>query len=306
MDKRTELLALAKLRQATRWPGYRCAGDYHAGAYECDFVSPYTKTPGNVDAEIMVMLQDWASDGFLSGPFHEPSAKLGHSPSLPTNRTLIRLLKTTFGLLLPDVYATNLFPFVKPGEMTGDIPERDMVHAARQFALPQILIVNPKLVICLGLATFNALRHVCDLTTIRPLESAIESPFDIGTIRVWCQAHTGARGQNNRNKGGVDRVSDDWRKMKADVEVKANRVLQESSGQRAVQATRSDTGSKVIRVANRSRPLTQMENKMKTFILNNIEERLHREIYDLDDNLKGFAIFELRREASPSRVQFRL
>src|SRR5712692_282050 len=108
MDKRTQLLALAKLRQATRWPGYKCIGDYptgaYAGAYECDFVSPYTKTAGNVDAEIMVMLQDWASDRFLSGPLHEPSATLGHTPNLPTNRNLIRLLKTTFGLTLTDVY----------------------------------------------------------------------------------------------------------------------------------------------------------------------------------------------------------
>jgi hypothetical protein len=58
MDKQDALLALAKLRQGTRWPGYNCIGDYHAGAYECDLVSPYTKSAGNVDAEIMVMLQD--------------------------------------------------------------------------------------------------------------------------------------------------------------------------------------------------------------------------------------------------------
>ncbi len=163
------------------------------------------------------MLQDWASDGFLIGPLHEPSVKLGHSPSLPTNRNLIRLLKTTFGVTLKDVYGTNLFPFVKPGEMTGDIPERDMVPAARQFALPQIRIVNPKLVICLGLATFNALRQACDLRASRPFSSAIENPFDIGMTRVWCQAHTGARGQNNRNRGGVSRVPDDWLRTKADL-----------------------------------------------------------------------------------------
>ena len=43
MAKQSELLALAKLRQRTRYPGYKCIGDYHGGAYECDFVSPYTK-----------------------------------------------------------------------------------------------------------------------------------------------------------------------------------------------------------------------------------------------------------------------
>jgi hypothetical protein len=292
MDKRSKLLALAKSRQAARWPNYKCIGDYHSGAYECDFVSPYTKTAGNVNAEIMVMLQDWASDGFLKGPFHESSAKLGHSPTLPTNRTLIRLLKKTFGLALADVYGTNLFPFVKPGDMSGEISERDLVAAARQFALPQIRIIKPKLVVCLGLATFNALRRACDLSPYQVLSSANESPFIIGTAQVWCQAHTGARGQNNRNKSGLDRVSDDWLRMKASVEEKGNRAPQQSSGQHAIQASRSDSGRRVIKIASRTRPVSPKENKMNTFILNNKEERPHREIYDLDDKLKGFAIYD--------------
>lgn len=217
MDKRSELLALAKLRQNTRYPGYTCIGDYHSRAYECDFVSPYTKTAGNIDAEIMVVLQDWASDEFLKGPLHEPSAKLGHSPNLPTNRNLNELLKKTFGLTLRDVYGTNLFPFVKPGGMSASIRQGDLNVAALQFALPQIAIVKPELVICLGLVTFNALRKACDLKPASNIPSAIESPFRLGKVRVWCQAHTGALGRNNRNKGGVDRVSDDWQRMKEDV-----------------------------------------------------------------------------------------
>lgn len=217
MSKQSELLALAKLRQRTRYPGYKCIGDYHSGAYECDFVSPYTKSAGNVDAEIMVMLQDWSSDDSLSGKFDEPSAKLGHTPSLPTNPNLSRLLNETFGLGLRDVYGTNLFPFVKLGGMSESILHADLVKAARQFALPQISIVNPKLVICLGLVTFNALRRACDLKPCSNMHSAIDSHFSIDAVRVWCQAHTGALGQNNRNKGGVNHVSDDWHRMKVDV-----------------------------------------------------------------------------------------
>ena len=65
LDKQSSLLRLARMRQSTRWPAYKCVGDYRGGVYECDFVSPYTKA-GNVDAEIMVMLQDWSSDDSLS------------------------------------------------------------------------------------------------------------------------------------------------------------------------------------------------------------------------------------------------
>lgn len=216
MDKETELLALAKLRQSTGYLGYKSIGDYHAGAYECDLVSPYTKTAGNIDAEVMVILQDWASDEFLRGPLHEPSAKLGHTPTLPTNRNLTRLLNITFGLTLREIYGTNVFPFVKLGGMSASIRQLDLIRAARQFGLPQIQVVQPKLVICLGLVTFNALRKACDLKPGPTLVTALEQPFSIGNARVWCQAHTGALGQNNRNRGGVDRVSGDWQRMRAD------------------------------------------------------------------------------------------
>ena len=225
-DKRAELLALARKRQATRWSGYTCVGDYHDGVDECDFVSLYSKTAGNVDARILVMLQDWSSDSSLSGPFDEDSATFGHTRNLPTNRNLIRLLKATFDVNLEDVYGTNLFPFIKPGSMSNSILRKDLVRAAHEFALPQIRIVGPRLVICLGLVTFNALRQTCALTRSSNLSSAIGSPFDLDSVRTWCQAHTGVLGKNTRNRGGVDRVSQDWQNMRADL---AARALQENA-----------------------------------------------------------------------------
>jgi hypothetical protein len=104
--------------------------------YECDYVSPYTKTAGNVDAEVMVMLQDWSSDERLSGPFREDSAKLGYTRHLPTNQNLSRLLNATFGLTIRDIYGTNLFPFIKLGPMSAAIRREDLVAAAHQFAIP--------------------------------------------------------------------------------------------------------------------------------------------------------------------------
>ncbi len=218
MNKRARLLELAKLRQTTHWPDYKSIGDYHNGAYECDHVSPYTKTAGNVDADVMVMLQDWSSDESLRGPLDPGAQSLGYTPTLPTNARLEQLLTITFGLCLSEVYGTNLFPFVKAGRMSSHIPKRDLIKAAEQFALPQVETVSPCVVICLGLVTFDALRIAHGLPSAGKMPRAIDSPFDIGTARVWCQAHTGAMGQMNRNTGGVDRVSQDWLRMKADWE----------------------------------------------------------------------------------------
>lgn len=213
MDKQDLLLALAQKRKTTIWPGYRRIGDYHGGAYECDFVSPYTKSAGNVDSEIFVLLQDWSSDESLSGSLDSDCVRYGLTRTLPTNKRLVELLRHHFGVELGDVYATNLFPFIKKGGISSSIPIGDFVRAAHEFALPQIEIVRPKLVICLGLNTFNAVRIACEHAPAGRMDEAIASPFTFGESRVWCQAHTGARGQSNR---GRERVAEDWRKMRID------------------------------------------------------------------------------------------
>ncbi len=213
MMKTDRLLQLAHQRQATRWPGYGCIGDYHGGAYECDFVSPYTRSAGNVDATVMILLQDWASDQFLRGLLRADLQSLGYAPELVTNRQLIALLRRHLGLSLGQTYATNLFPFIKYGPMSAPIAAPDLVRAAREYGLPQIAIVQPRLAICLGKSAFNALRRAAGLRPLPTLDEAIASPFAWGQTQIWCQAHTGRLGTNNRNRGGVDRVHNDWQAM---------------------------------------------------------------------------------------------
>jgi restriction system protein len=211
-DKRAELMVLTRKRQAARWPGYNCIGDYHGGIYECDFVSPFTKSACNTDADIMVMLQDWASHDYMRGAYNPTTVTLGYTPSGPTNINLTRLLRTTFGLALGDTYGTNLFPFIKMGAVNAPIPRRDMLWAAREYGHPQIRIVKPKLVICFGLATFNALWEACGGRPYQKIGPAIDNPFRDGSTLIWCQSHAGTLGQNNR--GGANKVSQDWQKMK--------------------------------------------------------------------------------------------
>ena len=213
--KLDRLVELARLRQQTRWDGYACLADYHQGAYECNWVSPYSKTAGNIDAAIFVMLQDWSSHDALAGPVDERRQRLGYTPDLPANLNLKRLLLDTFWLTLQDVFGTNLFPFIKPGNRSARLPMKDLRHAARKFGVPQVEIVQPVLVICMGLDTFNAVRDACGLLPCRKLADAIDSPFTHGKVRLWCQAHPGVLGQNNRGRSHVQR---DWRSMSLDLQ----------------------------------------------------------------------------------------
>lgn len=125
-DKRERLRLLALKRQQTKWSGYSQIGDYHGGIYECEHVSPYTKSAGNVDADVFILLQDWSSHYRLSGPRDDDAVGSGHTSALPTNRNLTRLLDQHFGLTLQQTYGTNLFPFIKSGSLTRRIPKSDL------------------------------------------------------------------------------------------------------------------------------------------------------------------------------------
>ncbi|MDO6477942.1 hypothetical protein Q4520_21205 [Alteromonas sp. 1_MG-2023] len=215
MSKQDALLNLAKLRQETRYDGYTAIGDYDEGVWECDYVSPYSLSSHNEDSDILVILQDWCSSESFDYPVCEETLKLGHTPGVRTNINLKALLDKYFGKSLEDIYSTNLFPFVKPGAMNAPIATKALVKAAEQFTLPLIKIINPKIAICLGKNSFNALRRVNGLPSVANMEEAINSTFKYENTLIFCQAHTGQLGLNNRNRGGVDRVSADWERMRS-------------------------------------------------------------------------------------------
>lgn len=211
--KSAALLRLARLRQASRLDGYACIGDFHGGLFECDHVSPWTKSGGKFDAAVMVVGQDWSSADVLAAvPPSRDVAVLGFDAKFPTNANLDALLARHLGLRRADCYLTNLFPFVKPGGPSAAIPMRHLIACAERFTLPEIGIVAPRLVVCLGLRTFTALRRAAKLEGAPGMDAAVGSPFRAGSAAIHCVAHTGARGMNNRGRAQVEA---DWRAMAA-------------------------------------------------------------------------------------------
>jgi restriction system protein len=206
-EKEEALRKLAEKRKQTRMCGYPTLADYHCGVYECDYVSPWSISAHNVDAKVMIVGHDWASEKWMCGPVDNESAQRGYSSRFSTNKNLFDLLDRHFGLSFADVYATNAFPFIKKGESQGSIKLTDMQSAARKFLLPQVEIIQPVIVICLGKATFNAVRAASDLDRTRTLDNAIEFPFVFRNSEIHAVAHTGSRGMNSR---GRERVEEDW------------------------------------------------------------------------------------------------
>ena len=205
-EKWQKLAALTGERKAAPLIGYCCVGSFHNSAYECEFVTPLTKSACNADAEVLIVAQDWASEAFLSKAFNPELARLGYDPKLPTNKNLQRLLKDHLSLHFSDTYATNLFPFIKPGHMSRKVPGEDLLWCARRFTLPQIEVVAPLMVICLGRSsTFAslaaALGHQAPQSSDEPL-----GPLRYENSEIFGVTHTGARSALWRS-----RVKTEWR-----------------------------------------------------------------------------------------------
>ncbi len=201
MNKELELLKLAKLRQESRYDGYNTIADYVDGFYECDYVSPYSKSAHNVNTEVFVILQDWSSDENIRIKCDETNM-LGYSPNVGTNKKLIKLLKDYLSLELKETYTTNLFPFIKMGGISARIPIKDMRKAAKEFTLPMIKIVNPKIAIALGKKTFIALFDSCENIT-----DATKDSFKYGNTIIFHQPHPAARIPNTEKEKK-------WKEMK--------------------------------------------------------------------------------------------
>ncbi len=211
--KQESLKALALQRRYTRIEGYACIGDFHNGLYECDHISPWTKSGCNIDTDIMIIGQDWSSCDHLSqNPPDQTTAHLGFNPNLPTNQNLNQLLERHLGVTRSECYLTNLFPYVKSGNASANIQMNDMVDCAKRFTLKEIEIVCPKIAVCLGLQTFKALMRAVGLRGSPKMDDAIASSFKFTNTMIHCVAHPGVLGTNNRNRvaGRVDR---DWDRL---------------------------------------------------------------------------------------------
>lgn len=155
-----------------------------------DWVSPYTKgacRPGG----IAIVLQDWASESGLLGPRDPRIEALGRDPDRITNQRLEVLLSSVFGTSLNDVYATNVFPFVKPGTMSASIPQALVYSSAKTFTAEELMIAKPKLVLALGKVAQRAMHKVGIACLNLPHPAARRLDLS-GHERIWRNALSAA------------------------------------------------------------------------------------------------------------------
>lgn len=217
-DKAARLAALVTKRRSETNSSYHHLHSFEGGKWDCEHVVPWTKSACNLDASLMIIGQDWASEAFLKDPKYNSPERIkarteaGQDEYLPTNRRLKSFLKTHFATPFAETYAIDVLVFIKPGAMTGNVPMKDMLYCAETYALPQIQIVQPVMALCLGSKTFNSLRRALGRSDLALREACEPTAHTIynGT-EIYGVPHTGGLG--HAAAGGMENVDGIWSRL---------------------------------------------------------------------------------------------
>ena len=173
------------------------------------YVTPFTKSACNYDSPIMIVAQDWgSSDSMIK--ISQSDKVLGYTPNLSTNKNLHILLNKFFKLRFDQVYATNLFVFIKPGSISSRISNKLLDYSAKKYTAKEIELVTPKLVICLGAATYS--RLVFALTNAsRKWSESLDNPINYKGSYIVGVPHTGGLG--TAKAGGFSAIEAIWKKV---------------------------------------------------------------------------------------------
>ena len=199
----------------------------------------YWQGRGNLDAQIMLVGQDW---GCPWDSNYQPTIQqvrkanqnveynyLVNNPS-PTDANLIALFKELDYIITEpcsDLFFTNLVLGYRNKGLSGGY-KKAWAKQDKWYFKELVDIIGPKIILCLGRSTFEGVLSVFDAaftSRIKNYNSFIESSsnpvavtLESGkTAYVFALAHCGAMGTLNRNgkkSTGLEKQLDDWRKMK--------------------------------------------------------------------------------------------
>jgi uracil-DNA glycosylase family 4 len=194
-----------------------CGGDLANPAVvpgDSEEIGAWSRWQGNLDAEVMVVGQDWGSVRNFT------DSKGNDTDDNATNRTLVELLRCVdIEIPLPSAstgrgvaFFTNAILCLKQGGAQAPVRKEWFRNCGKRFLRPLIDIVKPKVVVCLGEQAYRAVLYDKKPRRLRQaVESEVPERLD-GGIAVLAVYHCGARTiRINRN---LDAQRGDWRRIR--------------------------------------------------------------------------------------------
>ena len=173
--------------------------------YDSDEIGPWTRWANDLDADLMVVGQDWGDNRYFLA--NEGLDKTGN----PTNASLRELLEFVGRPVPPPssgepggesakgVWLTNALLWLKKGGMSAAVKPEWFKEPAADFLREQINIVEPRVVVGLGARAYSAIAFAFGITTPRGIFRKIvedtagvrlRTPFECTLFGVY---HCGSR-----------------------------------------------------------------------------------------------------------------
>ena len=215
MDKKTEYLKLIFKRQTFRkFP--KGLTNYHETGYEINHVDAWELWHSNLDADIMVIGQDFAdAKAFIrdEGRVEPKADKYAYT----TNKNLEILFEKGLGIPIghplnphpkAKLFFTNaIIGLKKDGGMQGRVQDEWAISSVKEFIKPLIEIISPKVVFVLGSTAFKAVyKNFADdispkVKLSHPFKELVGQKYQIlNSITVYPVYHCGSRGVNMNQK----------------------------------------------------------------------------------------------------------
>lgn len=212
--KSKQYLELVKKRKQFEFNEVQNPSNICNGIYDIkDSIGPWSLWLGNIDADILVIGQDWGDvDYYLNN-------KGVDNDNNPTNRNLIKLFKEiNIDIGIPSkpnknakVFLTNAILGIKKNGMSSEVKVKWEKESTENFLKPLIDIIQPKVIITLGKIAFGAVARIYNLKKENMSKLVEKSPILIGNKKIFPMYHCGSLGIRNRS---LEMQKQDWRKVK--------------------------------------------------------------------------------------------
>lgn len=214
MDKQQAYRELVQKRKAVEFPaGLQNPSQIAGGQFDCEQLGPWSLWQGNLDAELLVIGQDWGDDNY----FVRNQGR--DTDDNPTNRGLRKLL-SNIGLdpgppsapVAQPLFFTNAVLGIKSGGMSAELKHDWLRHSSVHFTAPLIEIIQPRLIVTVGISAFKALRLIFPSLPYESMNGLLKyPPFHLPGKRIlFAVSHCGGLGLANRT---MEEQLKDWQKI---------------------------------------------------------------------------------------------
>jgi uracil-DNA glycosylase family 4 len=185
------------------------------GVYDnTEHIGPWTQWQGNLDAELMVIAQDWGGAEYYIG------CEGLEKDTNPTNKRVCELLASVgIQIQLPKqtregpLFFTNAVLCLRPGLLTGPaIKSRCFTNCSTAFLRPQVEVVNPKVVVTLGRMAYRSLMTGYGKKPKERMREAVNDIVELnGSTWLVPVFHPGNNGTRSRS---FEKQKEDWLRVR--------------------------------------------------------------------------------------------